>query len=283
MKRQLIVNADDFGRTPGVTEGILRAHREGIVTSATAMMNLPYAREALRLAQDCPRLGVGVHLNFTFDRPLLPAAEVSTLVDENGCFFPPEAQILRAEEVDPGQLHAEWVAQIEAFRSTGREPDHLDCHHPAHVHPRFFAIYLQVAEEYKLPLRMPIPRQGVSATMRPPAVLGGGIPLDVIRQVVEQDLELLQRRKLKYPDHFLGDFYGEKQLTTEWLLCALRAIEPGVSELMTHPGFADSELLARSEYGQEREREVLLLCDRKVIALIKELGIELVNFGMLWR
>lgn len=281
MKRQLIVNADDFGRTPGVTEGILRTHRDGIVTSTTAMMNLPYAREALRLSAQYPRLGVGVHLNFTFGSPLSPAEEVSTLVDTNGQFYGPEVQLMRAGQVDLSQLRAEWVAQIEAFRACGREPDHLDCHHPAHVHPLFFGVYLEVAEKYHLPLRMPLPPEEAIESAQPPAVLGSEIPLDVIRQVVAQNWQLVRAHKLTYPDHFVGDFYGEKQLTLEWLLTTLPQLAPGVSELMTHPGLADEELLARSSYAQERERELTLLCAPQVRALIEDLDIELVTFGIL--
>ena len=65
MSKRLIVNADDYGRTAGVVEGILRAHQRGIVTSTTAMMNMPGIEDALRRAQSYPELGLGVHLVFS--------------------------------------------------------------------------------------------------------------------------------------------------------------------------------------------------------------------------
>ena len=279
--RKLIVNADDFGHTPGVTEGILKAHREGIVTSTTAMMNLPHAQEALRRAAEHPRLGVGVHLNSTYGRPLLPAAQVSTLLDEKGIFLRPEVQMMRATEINPDQVRAEWRAQVEAFGASGREPDHLDCHHSAHVHPAFFAVYLELAEEYHLPVRMPIPSEEELAHVNLPEVFGADFPADVVRAVVQQDLQLVRQHRIGHPDHFLGDFFGGQQLSVERLLAMLPEVQPGVSELMTHPGFADAELIANSSYAQEREREVALLCDPRVVQAVKDLDIELVTFNVL--
>jgi len=281
MKRLLIVNADDFGHTPGVTQGILKAHREGIVTSTTAMMNLPYAREALRRAAEHPRLGVGVHLNSTYHRPLLPAAQVCTLLDDKGVFLRPEVQMLRASEIDSGHLRAEWRAQVEAFRASGREPDHLDCHHSAHIHPVFFQVYLELAEELRLPVRMPIPSEEELTHIKVPDVFGGDLPAEVIQAVVQQDVQLVRDHPVGHPDQFLGDFYGGQQLTVERLLAMLPEVRPGVCELMTHPGFADAELIANSTYAQEREREVALLCDPRVAQAVRDLGIELVTFGVL--
>jgi predicted glycoside hydrolase/deacetylase ChbG (UPF0249 family) len=281
MMRRLIVNADDFGHTPGVTEGILKAHREGIVTSTTAMMNLPHAQEALRRAAEHPRLGVGVHLNSTYGRPLLPSAQVSTLLDEKGIFLRPEVQMTRASQINPGQVRAEWRAQVEVFKAAGREPDHVDCHHSVHVHPAFFAVYLELAEEYHLPVRMPIPREEDLAHVQLPDVFSGDLPAEVVRALVQQDLQLLRKHPVGRPDHFLGDFMGGKQLSVDWLLALLPEVRPGVSELMTHPGLADAELLANSSYAQEREREMAVLCDPRVGQAIRDSGIELVTFEVL--
>ena len=76
--RRLIVNADDFGRSPGVNRGIVEAHRHGIVSSATLMANLPWSAAAASLADSVPSLGVGLHLNYCYGTPLVP--DVATLV-----------------------------------------------------------------------------------------------------------------------------------------------------------------------------------------------------------
>lgn len=85
MIKQLIVNADDFGMTQANTIGILVAHSQGIVTSTTCMMNMPYAHFALKQAQNYPHLGVGVHLVLTVGRPLIDGAHSYT--DANGNFI----------------------------------------------------------------------------------------------------------------------------------------------------------------------------------------------------
>src|SRR5512141_2434028 len=88
MTKQLIINADDFGRTNGVSEGILRAHQDGIVTSSTAMMNMIGVTNDLSQAKtNAPNLGLGVHLTFTAGRPLLPPEWVSSLIDQHGAFL----------------------------------------------------------------------------------------------------------------------------------------------------------------------------------------------------
>ena len=90
MPRYLIVNADDFGRSPGVNRGIIKAYREGIVSSTSVMTNQPYFEEAASLLRDHPSLGAGVHLVFTAWKPVLPPEKIPSLVDEKGFFLPQE-------------------------------------------------------------------------------------------------------------------------------------------------------------------------------------------------
>jgi chitin disaccharide deacetylase len=134
MKR-LIVNADDFGYTPGVTRGILRAHKNGIVTSTTVMINMPYAEESLRMAREqAPDLGVGLHLNLTAGTPLSAPNLVPDLVDKNGEFLSRETLLPKLSSIDPGQLACEIQAQAQRFvELMGKPPDHLDSHHPFDV------------------------------------------------------------------------------------------------------------------------------------------------------
>ncbi|HEC34862.1 MAG TPA: ChbG/HpnK family deacetylase, partial [Chloroflexi bacterium] len=159
----LIVNADDFGRTDGVTEGILQAHLHGIVTSTTAMVNLPGAERAVRRATaEAPDLGVGVHLNLTAGRPLLPPDEVPSLLGPDGCFYPIHRLVPHLMDLSPDQVRAELTAQIERFRSWGREPTHLDSHHHVlYLAPHLFRLLVELADRYHLPIRNPWPRESV--------------------------------------------------------------------------------------------------------------------------
>ena len=153
MTRQLIVNADDFGRTRGVSAGILRAHLGGIVTSTTAMMNMPGVAADLHQAKsEAPRLGLGVHLNFTAGRPLLPPEWCASLVDERGHFLAQEAIAAAPDRVNPDELREELKSQITTFKNAlGTLPDHLDAHHFIHLYPPFFEVYLDLADSSSCP------------------------------------------------------------------------------------------------------------------------------------
>jgi predicted glycoside hydrolase/deacetylase ChbG (UPF0249 family) len=112
--RRLIVNADDYGRTLAVSRGIRQAHRQGIVTSTSVMMNMPNADEDLHLAQlEVPRLGLGVHLTLTAGRPLCAPENVPTLVDDEGQFWRLEDFILRLDGINLNEVLLEWHLQAE--------------------------------------------------------------------------------------------------------------------------------------------------------------------------
>lgn len=279
MSRQLIVNADDFGRTRGVSLGILRAHREGIVTSASAMMNMPGVAHDLHLAQaEAPRLGLGVHLTFTAGRPLLPVEWVRSLVDEHGHFLSQETILQNPQRIDRDELKSELKAQVAAFANVlGHPPDHLDAHHFAHLLPPLFEVYLDLAAEFKLPVRMPLPPDG--STTDVPALIGE-LTRDQLLPIVAADRALLQARSIRTPDRCVLSFFGAT-VSAEQLLQLLDDLPEGVTELMTHPGVADEALTTESSYHMQREAELSALTDPRVLVRVHERGIELATFAVL--
>ncbi len=282
MTRRLIVNADDFGRTPGVTEGILRAHCEGIVTSATVMMNMPGAAAALQRAQkECPRLGLGVHLVFTAGRPLMPVEWVSSLVDKHGRFLSQDEVLANPDRIDLGELKSELKAQIKTFQNAaGQWPDHLDAHHFVHVLPQFFEVYLELAEEFQLPARIPLPRDEEWPAHLPAGL--SAVPPEQLRAILQSDWSLLQQHPVRRTDYFIGHFFGDEALTVAHLLHILDGLPEGTGELMTHPGLADDALRAQSRYHVQRERELALLCHPTVKQHIADLGLRLITFAGLY-
>lgn len=249
--RFLIVNADDFGLTAGVSRGILDAHRRGIVSSTTALVNLGPERELDAEAAGLGSLGVGLHVNLSWGTPLSPASAVASLVDETGRFSRDLARLEAGAEAD--HVRREVEAQLDAFaRRFGRPPTHLDSHHHVHRLTRLAEIVLEVALTARLPLRSQDPgfRDG------------------------------LRRRGARTPDRFLGGDSVEPYWTTERLLDALAGLPVGVTELMCHPGHYD-EALAGSRYGKQRETELAALCDPEARATLERLGIRLGHFGLL--
>src|SRR4051812_12204640 len=129
---RLVVNADDFGLSAGISRGIVRAHREGIVTSTSLLGNCPDLDRARALLAEAPNLGVGVHLALVEGGPVADAARVPTLLAADGRFRSRGAEFIAAwtkRHIDAGDVEREFDAQIARVRDAGIKVDHLDTHH----------------------------------------------------------------------------------------------------------------------------------------------------------
>lgn len=278
MTRQLIVNADDYGLSPGVSRGIVQAHRAGIVTSTTVMINQPGIEAGLAEALAHPALGTGLHLVFTHGRPVLPAAEVPGLVDGRGRFLEQHELWAQAEEIPPAQLAAELAAQVARFEAlSGRLPDHLDCHEWVYLYPAFFEVYAGLAARTGLALRVPFPVETDPARAAPTLPYLEGFPAGMVQSMIAANSRLLRSLRAPHPDHFVSTFYGREMLRFDLLVALLAGLPEGVSELMCHPGFAE----AGDGYGAEREMELRLLTDPALRAELEAMGIEPVTYGAL--
>jgi predicted glycoside hydrolase/deacetylase ChbG (UPF0249 family) len=244
--RRLIVNADDFGRAPGVSRGIVAAYRDGIVTSTTLMVNLPWSGEAERLARDVPGLAVGLHLSFCYGPPL--AADVRSLLGPDG-LLDRDLSGLR-ERADAADIAREAQAQLERFVAlTGKLPTHLDSHQHVHTWPVAIPAVIELARTYSLP----------------------------VRAGHAEHAEALRAAGVACPDTFVAAYFGAGRIAAGQLAAHLRALPPGVSELMCHPGFDDAAL-ADSSYRQERVEELRVLTAPETRALVVAEGLELISF-----
>jgi len=246
MKR-LIVNADDFGVTRGVSEGILAAHRHGIVTSTTVLATASIDPELAARARDSG-LGLGLHVNLTLGRPLTRAA---SLVDESGRFIRDARRA--AARAAPRDVDAEVDAQIARFVDLMRRaPTHLDSHHHVGMLAPVREVVLAAAR------RLGVAVRSQDAGARARAASAG----------------------LRTPDHFFGESGPDVYWTPARALAHLRALPPGVSEFMTHPGWFDDDL-AYSRYARQREVEMVGLGTAPARAAAVALGIQLCHFGQI--
>ena len=143
LPRRLIVNADDFGRSRSINAAVIRAHREGVLTTASLMVNGEACDEAVALAKENPRLGVGLHLTLVCGTSAAAAEKIPGLVNARGVFSDnPVAAGWRYFAL-PGlrpQLRAELAAQFAGFHATGLALDHVNGHLNMHLHPTVFAL-----------------------------------------------------------------------------------------------------------------------------------------------
>ncbi len=149
--KRIILNADDFGRSAGINAAVMRAHREGVLTSASLMVAGDAVEEAVALAQETPTLAVGLHLVVIGGRATLPPREIPHLVDSRGHFPDDAVQVgLRyfLSRTHQEELAQEMAAQFGRFTATGLPLSHVDGHFHMHVHPTVFKLLLPLAEQY---------------------------------------------------------------------------------------------------------------------------------------
>jgi predicted glycoside hydrolase/deacetylase ChbG (UPF0249 family) len=242
--RRLIVNADDFGLTPGVSQGILAAHRHGIVTSTTLLVTRPIERGLLDRLLDTD-LGTGLHVNLTLGRPLTSA---SSLTGDDGLFVREPHRV--AGDAKLADIAREVTAQVEAFqRLLARLPGHLDSHHHVGMLEPVRSVLLDTARAVGAPVRS----QDGSARA---AALAAG---------------------LRTTDHFFGGSGPDAYWTIGRALGHLRDLPPGTSEFMAHPGYFD-DTLSYSRYGRQRETELIGIGSSTTRVAALSLGIRLVTF-----
>ena len=267
MKR-LIVNSDDYGRTPDISRGIRDAHLRGVVTSTTCMMNIPTTAEDIAIAlKETPRLGMGVHLVLTMGRPILPSEATSSITDEHGNFFKYTPFVEHLSSLNIDEVKAEWHSQVEAFvQASGRKPTHLDSHHhSSYFSPALFQAMLELAREYDCPIRFPFTEPVTNSELM---------------ETSKYASDLMKEFDPCRPDTFVVDFYDDGA-TYEMLLNIINNLQDGTTEIMCHPGYVDDAFTHESIYNRQRERELRILTDPSIKEAIQANNIELITFASL--
>jgi hopanoid biosynthesis associated protein HpnK len=147
----LIFNADDFGRLPAINAAVIRAHQEGVLTSASLMVTGEAFAEAVTLANQVPTLAVGLHVVVVGGRAALPPDQIPHLVDRRGYF---DTSPVRAglryffSAVARRELAREISAQFDLFVSTGLPLSHVDGHLLMHLHPTVLNLLLPLLERH---------------------------------------------------------------------------------------------------------------------------------------
>jgi chitin disaccharide deacetylase len=271
-RKQLVVNADDFGFTPDVNSGIVKAHREGILTATTLMANGDAFDDAVRHARETPSLDIGCHLVLIGGRSLL-----------DGRQFPATAaQLVGALALRKIRAYDELAAQIRKILEAGIRPTHLDTHKHTHLAPPVLNAVARLSEQFDIrwvrrPFDFPL------GTLRARVPAG--------KRVVSQGLGLLRgrfrrvlaRHGCRTTDHFAGfqitGRFGARELAE---LMAL--IPEGSTELMVHPGHYGPALHgAPTRLKQSRETELAALCAPEVSDAMKRNGVELTDYRILSR
>ncbi|MGM0710469.1 chitin disaccharide deacetylase [Brevibacillus parabrevis] len=243
---KLIVNADDFGYSKGVNLGIIEAHRAGVVTSTTTMVNMGGFEHAVQLARETPTLGVGIHLVLTCGAPV--SHDVPSLTDEHGRFHRGYDYL---GTTSPEDVEKELRSQIEKYLATGLAPTHIDSHHHVHAHAAILPIVLRLAQEYRLPVRNPWGFQAGDREKQPDVLTTEG---------------------------FSHRFYGEDLSVQTFFDIVEELADCSVAEMMTHPAYLDEAILTGSSYALPRTRELQILTAKEIKEYVQTRQIQLVTF-----
>jgi predicted glycoside hydrolase/deacetylase ChbG (UPF0249 family) len=286
--RNLIVNADGYGFTEGVTRAIEECVAFGTVKSVSVLANFPLAEGVTRLLERFPDLSVGCHLNPVVGRPLLPPRRVPSLVDDRGEFLRGRfLERLAAGALRPEELRAELTAQVERLRVlAGANLTHIDFQQGLENQPRLYPLFLDVAvasgvgrirtHKYHFGLhhRLPGLRHGVYL-LWPPMRLAKYVYNSWLRRVAKK--RCLAMPDLTFSGHFLSGRDGGVCLPN--YLTLLRNLPPGTVELIAHPAYVDASLRLQSKYLEPRELEREILLDPAFRQAVRSLGINLIGYG----
>lgn len=291
--RSLIINADDFGYNDAITQGILQGFRSGLVTSTSAMVNIDGSPERIAAAHLAePGLPIGLHLNLTSGRPVLPADQVPHLVRPDGRFFPFEELLVRISDIPLEEVRREARAQAERLRASGGAFDHIDYHQQVMaLSNAYFEIVVELAREYCVPVRQPAlaPVRGRLKASRLGSlsrvlgfVVSGSLRHPIRMLHFFSQINSVQRKQLAASlgstDWFVGAFFEDP--TLENFATILRQLPAGLSEMMSHPALDAPELYSMPEnYRSARPCELAVLLDPRSRAEVDRLAIHLTDFS----
>ncbi|HWF07070.1 MAG TPA: ChbG/HpnK family deacetylase [Bryobacteraceae bacterium] len=263
MSRRLIVNADDFGFTRDVNEGIVEAHRKGILTATTLMANGSAFDDAVRLARSWPTLDVGCHLVLVQGPSVAePSRQLPATLGE----------LARALVRGKLPVYEELLAQVRRIVRAGIRPTHIDTHKHTHLLPPVLEAIARLAAQFGIPwVRRPFDF-GIDAGAR---ITKSAIALGmrVTRPGFARALG-----DLKTTDHFTG-FQITGTLRRSNLIQTLERLPDGLTEFMCHPGKCGPELhAAATRLKESRELELKALTSAEVREVIERRGIRLVNY-----
>jgi hopanoid biosynthesis associated protein HpnK len=285
MAPRLIINADDFGLTPGINRAIAELHQAGVLTSTTLMATGPAFEDAVRIARANPTLGVGCHIVLTDGAPVLPPQNIPTLLGPDGKTFRPSfvdfIQALLRGKIRADEIEREALAQVQKLQRAGIRITHLDSHKHTHLFPAVVRPLLRIAARCSI------------RAIRYPFEQSWSLSLDHGNRIRRMQVKLLGRLKTYFEHqpqirdtHVLttdgtigisatGNLYGK---TLHEILHAMPA--EGTFELCCHPGYNDSDLdriTTRLRTHRDIERNALLT-EVPAIALHPNAP-QLINYG----
>jgi len=281
--RRLIINADDFGLTAGINRAILKAHLEGIVTSATLMANGPAFDQAVPLAAGTPDLSVGCHVELVDGSSLLPASQVSTLIQgrERARFYRSSSTFAWRTiigRINPAQIELEAVAQIRKLQAAGISVTHVDTHKHIHILPQVLQSLVRAAQTCRVrKIRNPFEPLRISP-IRHPLLWKRWIQFRTLSTMARTFRDTARKAGMITTDGSIG-MVATGALDNELFRSLIENLSDGTWEFVCHPGYNDPELQSlRTRLRKSREQELEILTAPATRELLQRNNIELISY-----
>ena len=287
--KRLIVSGDDFGVAVEVNEGIIRAHRDGILGQTSLMVTGEAAAHAVELARAHPSLAVGLHLVLAQGRAAAPSREITGLVRRDGAFRDTPVRngiryaLMSLRTAGRAQLVREIEAQLEAFARTGLRLAHVDGHLNMHLHPMVVPILIELAPRYGI-RAMRLSRESLAAALRFDRrhALRKSVEGMVFHGLAAHAAPRLRAAGIVSSDRVFG-MHQTGHVDEAYLLHVIATLPPGVSEIYGHPALRQAAVMAGFQDGYDHAGEVAALTSPRVRAALDAAGVSLTTYRDLVR
>lgn len=263
LTKKVILESDDFGITPGVSQATLELLRAGKISTTNCMPTMPEFQESVNLLRNEAERTMGIHLILDRHSPALPPSQIPSITNQQGMLlsFDEVKQKIQHQQVDYAEISAELAAQIKRAQAAGIQLDHLTTHHGfMNLSEKLFEVVCQLAAHYHLPLRNNLTR------------------------LPEKQVAILKKIADKYQLQMPQQHFMISGVTDpiKKLLAEIDRLPTGeVLEVVSHVGHSDALLQARSSYTTIREEDYRTLASDELAKELAQRKVELVNFSSL--
>lgn len=280
--KQIIVNADDFGRHRLMNAAVEEGLNLGCLRSATIMPGGLAFDDAIRIAKEHPELGVGVHLTMVNGNPVLAPEQIPSLVTEEGKFWPEHTTFVKKYflgQIKLSELKLELTAQLRKVQAAGIKISHVDSHQHMHTLPGIIDFVLQLAADAGIKaIRIPgTPIKADEGELNSVGQLIGRAGLATLAKMAALKAK---NKGFVMPNHFAGLVAGGAVDTANLRKICLN-MQEGTTEVMMHPGVDNKILCRETQWEHDFEAECHAIVSPEVMLVLQERKVKIGNFSNL--
>ena len=278
--KQLIINADDFGRHKFINAAVEKAFRKGCLRSTTIMTGARYFDHALKIIKRNPNLGVGIHFTLANGYPVLPPEEIPSLVTPEGFFHKDYIEFIKLYvkgKINREEIQAELSAQLEKAIRAGLTLTHFDSHQHLHHFPGIISIALKLARSANIPAMRVADTKIFDGSIESFGQIIGRLGLGSLSKFAAHSAHT---KNILTPDHFSGIVAGES-VSEKFLAKLIKNLEEGTTEVMLHPGIDNQFLQKYCAWQHDFEEELNAVTSPKILKLLEKENVAVVNFSAL--